>query len=107
VPRPQLGQVVPMIGDRKFGSIVQKFLHEYGEIMIDNIEIVAPYEEDPSVHPRVRVFRSNRPLRIKMAKALMPANIKKFKCFDVRFAINFSFLYCTNSLIVNLGNEIL
>jgi hypothetical protein len=87
VPRPQLGKIVPKIGDKKFTSITQKFLHEYGEIIIDHIEIVAPNEEDPDdPHPRVRAVQNNRPLRFEMAKAQIPANIKSFKCFDLRFA---------------------
>jgi hypothetical protein len=74
-----------MIGDRKFASIVQKFLHEYGEITIDCIEIVAPYEEDPiGPHPRVRAWR----LRYEMAETQMPANIKNFAYFELRFAHN-------------------
>jgi hypothetical protein len=84
VPRQQLGKIVPKIGDRRFASILQKFLHQYGEIMINHIQIVAPYE-DPSGHPRVRA----RQLRFKMAKAQMPANIKNFKCFELRFATYF------------------
>jgi hypothetical protein len=76
---------VPQIGDRKFGSIVQKFLHEYGEITIDRIKIVAPYEEDPSgPRPRVRA----RKLRYEMAEAQMPANIKNFNDFELKFAPN-------------------
>jgi hypothetical protein len=87
VPRHQLGQIIPMIGDRKFASIVQKFLHEYGEITIDRIEIVAPYEKDPDgPYPRVRVWQNDFPLRFKMAEAQMPANIKTFKRFKLRFA---------------------
>jgi hypothetical protein len=88
VPRPRLGQIVPMIGDRKFASIVQKFLHEYGEIEIDQIQIVAPYE-DPSGHPRVRVWQNNSYLRFEMAEMEMPANIKTFKCIKLRFATHF------------------
>jgi hypothetical protein len=88
VPRHQLGKIVSKIGDRKFGSIVQKFLHEYSEITIDHIEIVAPYEEDPSGHPRVRA----RQLKFKMAVTQMPANIKNFGYFMLRFA--FSTLGC-------------
>jgi hypothetical protein len=86
-----------MIGDRKFSPIVQKFLHEYGEIMIDCIEIVAPYDEDPDGHPRVRVLQNNRPLRFEMAKAQMPPNIKNFKSFKLRFATHG--IFATNSLI--------
>jgi hypothetical protein len=89
VPRHRLGQIVPMIGDRRFASIIQKFLHKYGEITIDYIEIVAPYEEDPSGHPRVRVWQNNRPLRFEMAETQMPANVKNFDCIELRFAIHF------------------
>jgi hypothetical protein len=79
-----------MIGDRKFAAIVQPFLHEYGEIKIGHIGIVAPYEEDPDgPHPRVRAWQNKRPLRFIMAEAQMPANIKSFKRFWLRFNSNF------------------
>jgi hypothetical protein len=82
VPRHRLGQIIPEIGDRKFASIVQKFLHQYGEIMLSGIEIVAPYEEDPSgPHPRVRAFQNHSLLRFIMAEAQMPTNIKSFHYF--------------------------
>jgi hypothetical protein len=102
VPRHRLGKIIPMIGDRKFASIVQKFLHKYGEISIDHIQIVTPYEEDPSGHPRVRVWQNDCPLRFEMAEEQMPANIKNFKCFTLRFATHFCYI---NYLIVTLGNE--
>jgi hypothetical protein len=90
VPRHRLGQIIPMIGDRRFASIVQKFLHEYGEISIDRIEIVAPYKEDPSCHPRprVRALQNNRPLRFEMAETQMPANIINFDKIELRFAFH-------------------
>jgi hypothetical protein len=90
VPRYRLGQIIPMIGDRKFASIIQKFLHVYGEITIDRVKIVAPYEEDPNgPHPRVRAWQNNRPLRFEMAEVQMPANIKNFNKFELRFATHF------------------
>jgi hypothetical protein len=90
VPRHQLGQIVPKIGDRKFASIIQKFLHEYGEIMIDYIQIVAPYEEDPDgPHPRVRAWQNHSALRFEMADVEMPVNIKNFKYLELRFAPHF------------------
>jgi hypothetical protein len=94
VPRHRLGKIVPKIGDRKFASIIQKFLHVYMEITIDRIQIVAPYEEDPNgPHPRVRAWQNHRPpLRFEMAQAQMPNNIKNFNKFELRFAINFSLL---------------
>jgi hypothetical protein len=93
VPRYQLGKIVPKIGDRKFASIVQKFLHEYGEITIDRIQIVVPYEEDPGGHPRVRAWQNNFWLRFEMAEAQMPTNIKNFVIFELRFAPHFSYTY--------------
>jgi hypothetical protein len=87
VPRQQLSKIVPNIGDRKFASIVQKFLHEYGEVTINWIEIVAPYEEDPDGHPRVRTTQNDRPLRFEMSEVQMPANIKNFDTFQLRFAV--------------------
>jgi hypothetical protein len=87
VPRHRLGQIVPIIGDRRFTSIIQKFLHNYGEITIADIEIVAPYEEDPNgSRPRVRTWQNNRPLRFEMAETQIPANIKNFNKFELRFA---------------------
>jgi hypothetical protein len=84
-----LGKIVPQIGDRKFGSIIQKFLHEYREIKLVGIHIVAPYAEDPSGHPRVRIWQNNRPtLRFEMAEAQIPANIKSFQFVVLRFAHN-------------------
>jgi hypothetical protein len=53
--------------------------------MIHHIQIVAPFE-DPSGHPRVRTFQNNRPIRFEMAEAQMPANIKNFDLFELRFA---------------------
>jgi hypothetical protein len=88
VSRNQLGKIVPDIGDRRFASIVQPFLHEYMKITIDRIQIVAPYDEDPSgPHPRVRAWQNNRPpLRFEMAEAQMPANITNFNNIELRFA---------------------
>jgi hypothetical protein len=91
VPRYRLGKIVPMIGDRKFASIIQKFLHAYMEIKIGHIEILAPYPEDPSGHPRVRAWQNPPPLRFEMAEMQMPANINNFKKIELRFAIHFSF----------------
>jgi hypothetical protein len=86
VPRQRLGKIVPKIGDRRFASIVQKFLHEYGEITINSIEIIAPYEEDSSgPQPQVRVWKNCRQFTFEMAQTQMPANIKNCDCFELRF----------------------
>jgi hypothetical protein len=93
VPRHRLGKIVPKIGDRKFASIAQKFLHHYMEIKIGRIRIVAPYEEDSSGYPRVRVRHKHSRLRFKMAEAQMPANIKSFRFFVLRFEHHIFLLY--------------
>jgi hypothetical protein len=101
VPRHQLGKIVPQIGDRKFASIVQPFLHEYGESSIDHIGIVAPYEEDPNgPQPRVRAWQNKRPLRFEMAEEQMPKNIKNFKFFWLRFAHPTFFSIFWNIIII-------
>jgi hypothetical protein len=95
VPRHELGKIVPKIGDRKFASIVQAFLHEYGQISLDKIwDIVAPYEEHPSdCYPRVRICHeedmevAQQVLRVKMADVPMPANIENFESLGLRFAL--------------------
>jgi hypothetical protein len=86
VPRNQLGKIVPRIGDRKFTSIAQAFLHEYGQIIIEHIEIVAPYVEHPSdCRPRVRAWKKHCPWRVKLADAQMPANVKHINSLLLRF----------------------
>jgi hypothetical protein len=90
VPRFYLGKIVPKIGDRKFASIVQKFLHEYHSEIAPHtglIEIVPPYEQHPNdSRPRVRVWQNGRQVRVKMAEAPMPANITNFGMLSFRFA---------------------
>jgi hypothetical protein len=103
VPSRRLGQIISMIGDRKFAEIVQRFLHKYREIMIGDIEIVAPYEEDPTgPHPLVQAWQYRPLLRFEMAEAEMPENIKNFNLFVLRFAPQF---IRYKSLIVTSGNE--
>jgi hypothetical protein len=46
VPRHQLGQIVPQIGDRQFARIVQPFLHNYAQITLGNIEINRPVADE-------------------------------------------------------------
>jgi hypothetical protein len=86
VPRRRLGQIVPQIGDRRFASIVQKFLHEYREITIDRILIV----RDPN-GPRVLVWQNvtKTHVLIELADAQMPANITNFNYMNLRFAHTF------------------
>jgi hypothetical protein len=99
VPRYQLGQIVPKIGDRKFGSIVQKFLNEYKKIKIAGILIVAPYKEDSSGHPQVRAWQNNGSMRFEMAETQMPTNIKTFDFLSLRFATHIFLLYKLHNFV--------
>jgi hypothetical protein len=86
VPRYHLGKIVPKIGDRKFASIAEKFLHQYREIALDIFDIIPPYEQHPiDSRPRVRAWQNYRQVRVKMADAPMPANIKNFGMMSLRF----------------------
>jgi hypothetical protein len=55
VPRPQLGLIVPQIGDRQFASIIQPFLHEIGEITIGKMRIIKPRVGVPSDRPMISI----------------------------------------------------
>jgi hypothetical protein len=80
VPRRQLGQIVPKIGDRKFAWIVQAFLHNYGRITLASIHITGPGH---------RLIRHDVP---------MPENVKDFKYIEIRFACTFN-LYKTKYIV--------
>jgi hypothetical protein len=69
VPRRQLGQLVPQIGDRRFAGIAQSFLHNYGHITLDNVCISGPGH--PLIQPAV----------------VVPENVKDFLFLCLRFAI--------------------
>jgi hypothetical protein len=77
---------VPIIGDRKFASIVQPFLHEYREIKIGYIKVVAPNAKDPDgPGPQVEAWQNDSQWIFKMAETQMPANIKNFDYLELRF----------------------
>jgi hypothetical protein len=56
VPRRQLGEIVPQIGNRQFAAIVQPFLHNYGQITLGNISLYWPGKNDSNNSPRARVW---------------------------------------------------
>jgi hypothetical protein len=91
VPRYQLAKIVPKIGNPQFARIVQTFLHEYGEITLDKMVIMQPYNEHPNDCPRVRVWQKQMHLfvRFKLTDAQIPKNITNFKSIKLRFAAFF------------------
>jgi hypothetical protein len=70
VPRHQLGQIVPQVGDRHFAAIVQSFLHNYGRITLASISITDTGH--PLIQPAVAI----------------PENVKDFLNIYLRFAIH-------------------
>jgi hypothetical protein len=46
VPRRQLGNIASENGDRQFTSILQSFLHEYGNITLRPMKIIYPPWQD-------------------------------------------------------------
>jgi hypothetical protein len=84
VPRPQLGQIVPEIGDRRFARIVQPFLHNVGEHTIGKMTIIAPRAGVTSDRLMVRVSGIGI---TGMPDWPMPANIKSFVKIEVKFVL--------------------
>jgi hypothetical protein len=72
VPRRQLGQIVPQIGDRHFAWIIQSFLHEFGQITLGKFQIVFPIDGNaPGI-------KSNGNIGWPLAAVQMPSNIANF-----------------------------
>jgi hypothetical protein len=107
LPRAQLAQIVPQIGDRHFASKAQFYLHKCGKITLGNLEISSkpkPSEDEddeneleissiPSEDEDGPIF--NIPVVLKEGRELpladvpIPANIKNFKQLRIRFIILF------------------
>jgi hypothetical protein len=99
VPRRQLGQIVPQIGNRQFTGIAQSFLHNYGQITLGHIRICRPRDLDANGHPRLEVWpifsdyehlddfwrTLSRELILPTADVPMPGNINDFLSLRIRF----------------------
>jgi hypothetical protein len=86
LPRLQLGQIVPQIGDRQFATIAQTFLHEHGEIRLHYTEITIPDDEESNGRPMVRVWRhSGWGPNMELPFWPMQSNIKHFHVIRLRF----------------------
>jgi hypothetical protein len=97
VPRHQLGQIVPQIGDRRFAGIAQSFLHDEvdNKVTLGNIWINGPREFDVNGHPSLRVWPKywyakpwrtiSEQLVLPAADLPMPENIKDFVSLRIRF----------------------
>jgi hypothetical protein len=84
VPRAQLGQLVPQIGDRQFARIIQSFLHEHGEHTLGKMEIIAPRTGVLSDSTMVYVWFKGV---TNLPDWPMPGNIKNFVEINLRFVL--------------------
>jgi hypothetical protein len=86
VPRSQLGQIVPQIGDRHFAWIIQSFLHEFGQISLGKFQIVFPTDGNaPGI-------KSDRNIGWPLPALPMPSNIANFKKIDLWFVFSVKFV---------------
>jgi hypothetical protein len=98
LPRRQLAELVPQIGNWYFASKAQFYLHECGQITLAYL-IIGPSENDDNHpnHPIVDVvvdpeedqYFTNLPL----ADVPMPTNVKNFQGIRIRFVFFLCYLY--------------
>jgi hypothetical protein len=94
VPRPQLAELVPQIGNWHFASKAQYYLHEYGRISLgylrirksnswinrkNGIPIVKLYEKGQ--------YKPYKPWEYPLADAPISKNIIHFRCIHIRLAL--------------------
>jgi hypothetical protein len=88
--RPQLGQVASHIGNRRFASILQGFLHKYlQQITLPPINISKTTNEDANDPPKaiVNLWHSKKwgTEELPLADWPMPENITNFESIKLRF----------------------
>jgi hypothetical protein len=87
VPRHQLGEIAPQVGDRKFAVILQSFLHNYGQITLDNIWIGRPRPKDRRLYVRSWSKSYDRiHANLELPDVELPKNIKNFLMIELGFA---------------------
>jgi hypothetical protein len=80
LPRPQLGELVSLIGDWYFASKAQFYLHECGQITLGDLDI----DESAIENGHVIVVVNGRRV-LPLADVPMPENVKNFKHIYIRF----------------------
>jgi hypothetical protein len=85
LPRPQLAELVPQIGDWHFAGKALFYLHECGKIILDDFFI------KPSANGNgTAIVEINKQLgrEMPLADVPMPSNIKNFKRITLRFVLD-------------------
>jgi hypothetical protein len=84
VPRCQLGELSPQIGDPQFATKIQAYLHQYGHITLGPICIVAP--EHANAHPMVESWRNHKKNLKSLPADPLPNNVNNFSAIQLKFA---------------------
>jgi hypothetical protein len=88
--RSQLGLLASSIGNRRFASILQGFLHKYvRQITLRSINVQETTNENAKDHPKARMnlwqkYRWGRE-EFPVANWAMPENIINFEAIQLRF----------------------
>jgi hypothetical protein len=97
VPRPQLAELVPQIGDWRFAEKAQYYLHEYGRITLGRIYI---RESNSWINMGVPIVKlcgegeinANKPgWEYPLADVPIPKNIINFGRIQIRFVFSNSY----------------
>jgi hypothetical protein len=92
LPRRQLAEIVPEIGDWHFAERAQYFLHECSKITLDSLEIRRSSSWINRKVPIVKLYDDDDDEEHKtgwefpLADVPIPKNIKNFKYIHIRFA---------------------
>ena len=80
LPRPQLAEIVSLIGDWYFAGKVQYYLHECGKITLGELVVTSPRNGHGHGPVVLKEFRE-----LPLADAPMPGNVKNFKEIHIWF----------------------
>jgi hypothetical protein len=95
VPRPQLAELVPQIGDWRFAEKAQYYLHEFGRITLGDLYIRKSNSSWINIKngiPIVKLcdegeYNADEPVwEYPLADAPIPKNIIDFRCIEIRLA---------------------
>jgi hypothetical protein len=99
VPRPQLAELVPQIGDWRFAEKAQYYLHEFGRITLGDMYIrnsIAWINIKNGI-PIVKLcdegeYNADEPVwEYPLADVPIPKNITDFRSIEIRLAFSNSF----------------
>jgi hypothetical protein len=88
LPRPQLAEIVPEIGDWRFAEKAQYYLHEYGRITLGDLDIIKSISwiNRKNGIPTVKLSNDDQAdWEYPLADVPIPKNIINFEEIKIRF----------------------